>query len=102
MDEFEGQTNSLVYDIFISKPHSKAVEERLCAEPKSTPEKALHFSVAFQEGLRRQTSYGERKLDVESESISVCVITNIGKVCFRCGAHNFIFPDARHRKKWKM
>ena len=65
------------------------MQERLCTEPKGTPEEMLQFAVAFEEGLKRQASNQDCKLEVKSEPISVSTITKTGKVCFRCGAHNF-------------
>ena len=51
--EFEGQTNSLVDDIFTLNMHKKAVQERLCTEPNGSPEDALQFAVAFKEGIEQ-------------------------------------------------
>ena len=39
--KLEGRTNSLVYDIFNLSMHNEAVQERLCTEPKDSPEEAL-------------------------------------------------------------
>ena len=50
---FEGMSNTLVYDIFTSNMHNKAVQKLLCTEPKSSPEKALQLAVAFEDGLKR-------------------------------------------------
>ena len=86
---FEGQVNNLIYDIFALNLHTKALQERLSTEPKGTPVEMLQFAVAFEEGLKRQASNEDCKLEVKSEPISVSAITQTGKVCFRCRAHNF-------------
>ena len=38
----------------------------LCTEPKETPADALQFSLAYEEGLRRQKAYGQ-----EAEEITI-------------------------------
>ena len=90
--EFEWQIISLVYDIFNSNMHNKAVQERLCTEPKSNPNEALQFAVAFEEGVKRQAFDGnqnwESKLEVKTKPNSMCTNTS-GKVCFSCGSSNF-------------
>ena len=65
------------------------MQERLCTELKDSPEEALYFAVAFEERIKRHASYRESKLEIKSEPASVCATFNPGKVCFRCGAHNF-------------
>ena len=69
--------------------HNKAVQERLCTEPKNSPNEALQFAVAFKEGVKRPISYGSQNWDSEfktkDEQFLVCTITS-GKICFRCGA----------------
>ena len=86
---FEGQVNNLIYDIFALSLHNKAMQERLCTAPKGTPDEMLQFAVAFEEGLKRQASNENCKLEVKSKPISVSAITKTGTVCFRCGAHMF-------------
>ena len=73
--------------------HKKADQETLCTESESNTEEALQqIAVAFEEGLKRQASYGnqkpESKPETKTESISVCTITT-GKICFGCGTQNF-------------
>ena len=53
--EFEGQTNSFVYNIFFLNMLNKVVQERLCTERKGVPEEVLNFAVAFEEGFKRQS-----------------------------------------------
>ena len=50
--EIEGQTNSLVYDIFILNMHNKAVHETLCTEHNDSPDETLEISIAFAEGIK--------------------------------------------------
>ena len=52
--DFERQTErktNLMMENFIQKLYNKAVQERLCTEPKRTREEALNFVVAFEEGI---------------------------------------------------
>ena len=79
--EFEGQTNSLVYAIFFLSMNNQAVLERLCTEPKGTPEEAFQLAVANEKGLKGQTSYGDCELEVKSEPICVCSETKVGTSC---------------------
>ena len=100
--EFEGQTNSFVYNIFFLNMLNKAVQERLCTERKGAPKEVLHFAVAFEEGFKRQTLYRKCSLEVDSEPISVSAITNTGKVCFGCGAPIFTqqhFPKCKAKEE---
>ena len=69
--------------------HNKVVRERLCTVAKNSPQEALQFDVAFEEGLKPQASYVECKLEIKSDPIPVCSISNPAQVCFRCGAYNF-------------
>ena len=69
---------------------NKALQERLCTEPKDSPEETLQFAVAFEESIKGQASHGECKLEIRSKTNPVCAISNPEKVCFRCGAHNSI------------
>ena len=84
--DFGAQTESLVHDIFILNMKNLTVQERLCTEPKKTPEEALDFAIAFEEGTLRQKSYGETKIEIKAEPI--CAI-NKKKDCLRCGIANF-------------
>ena len=61
--EFEGQTSSLVNDIFILNMHITAVQEKLCTEPKYIPEEALQFAVVIEKTVKRQVSCGRPKQD---------------------------------------
>ena len=46
--EFGGQTENLVHGIFNLKTRNTSVQETLCTEPKSTPQEALQFLIAFE------------------------------------------------------
>ena len=59
--------------------NNKAVLERLCTEPKGTPEEALQLAVASEEGLKRQASYRDCELEIKSEPICVCAETKLEK-----------------------
>ena len=81
--------------------NNKAVQERLCTKPKDNPVEALQFAVSFEKGTKRQASYGECKLEIKSEPIRLCAISNPGKICFRFGAHTFTLqhiPKCKARK----
>ena len=69
--------------------HNNAVQERLCTEPKDSPDEALQFAFAFEKGIKRQAHYGKCKFEMKSKLIFVSAISNPENVCFRCGAHNF-------------
>ena len=55
---FGNQTGGLVYDIFVFNMSNKQVQAKLCTEPKETPGEALQFAIAFEDGLKRQKTYG--------------------------------------------
>ena len=56
--DFEDQTESLVYDIFILNMLNMRARENFCTGPRDTPSDALQFATAFKDGLRRQRIYG--------------------------------------------
>ena len=56
--DFGNQTEGLVYDIFVLNMGNKKVQENLCTEPKNNPAEALQFAIAFEDGLKRQRTYG--------------------------------------------
>ena len=57
--DFRDQTESLVHDIFILNMENLAVQEKLCTEPKASPQDALDFAIAYEEGTLRPKSYGD-------------------------------------------
>ena len=62
---------------------------------------SLPFAVDSAEGLKRQTSYRESKLETKFKPFSVCVITNTDKVCFRWKPNilnHRIFSNAKQQK----
>ena len=89
--EFEGQTEGLIYDIFILNMRNKYVQEKLSTEPKDDPQEGLRFAVAYEEGIQRQKSYEATTApQIKSEPIyNVETEKNDKKECFRCGASNF-------------
>ena len=56
--DFGNQTEGLVHDIFVLNMKNKQVQEKSCTEPKEYPADALQFAIAFEDGLKRQKSYG--------------------------------------------
>ena len=85
--DFGEITTTLVLDMFILHMTNKKVQEKLCTEPKE-PEQALEFAIAFEEGIKRQKSYGitaeTPKTAVKSEPVFAVERAN-QKECFRCG-----------------
>ena len=55
--EFGDQTYSLIMDAFIQNMNNKTVQQRLCTEPKDTPDEVLRFALAFEEGISQQRSF---------------------------------------------
>ena len=79
-------TESLVHDVFILNMKNQTVQEKLCTEPKTTPQEALAFAVALEEGTIRRKLYEETKTRIKVKP--VCAI-NKKKDCLRCGMENF-------------
>ena len=98
--DFGNQTGGLVHDIFILNMNNKQEREKLCTEPKETPAEALQFAIAFEDGLKRQRSYGYINQEPRVKDDPVCAISssNNSKECWRCGAVNFTLD---HMKKCK-
>ena len=63
--DFGEITNTLVLDMFILHMGNKKVQEKLCTEPKE-PEQALEFDIAYEEGVKRQKSYGTQQATTSS------------------------------------
>ena len=82
--EFGDQTNSLIMDAFIQNMNNKTGQQRLCTEPRDTQHEALRFTVAFEEGISPQRSFGG-----EVEKIKDGPIYSINQrpknPCTRCG-----------------
>ena len=92
--DFGEITNTLVLDMFILHTSNKKVQEKRCTEPKDS-EQALEFAIVFEEGVKRQKSYGTQqakssspKTAVKSEPLFAIEKTN-PRECFRCGEPNF-------------
>ena len=70
---------------FILNMHNRVVHELFCTEILNRPEETLQFPVAFQQGVKRQTSLGSQsrdfKLKNKIEQLTVSTITT-GKVLF--------------------
>ena len=61
---------------------NKQVQEKLCAEPKETPAEALQFAIAFEDGLKRQKSYGYMNQESRVKYEPVCAVsTSISREC---------------------
>ena len=92
MCDFGDITTTLVLDISILHMANKKVQEKLRAEPKE-PDQALEFAIAFEEGVKRQKTYGtqapeSKKTAMKSEPVFV-VEKPDPRECFRCGEANF-------------
>ena len=87
---FGDQTESLVHDIFVLNMANKQVQEKLCMEPKETPAEALHFAIAFEDGLKRQKFYDHTNQKPRVEDEPLCAVsTSNSRECWRCGAGYF-------------
>ena len=70
--------------------NNKHVQEKLCTEPKETPAEALQFAIAFDDGQKRQKSYGYISQDPKIKDEPICAVSsNNQRECWRCGAGNF-------------
>ena len=98
--DFSEITSTFVLDMFILHMTYKKVQEKLCPEPKE-PEQALEFAIAFEEGIKRQKSYGitaeTSKTSVKSEPIFAEERSN-QRECFRCGESNFTMEHIKNCK----
>ena len=97
--EFGEQTKTLVHDIFILNMHNKRVQEKLCTEPFENPDDALQFAISYEEGVKRQKSYGlkmaeSQKVTVKAEPVYAVESGNTRK-CYRCGAGNFTMDHVK-------
>ena len=78
---------------------NKQVQEKLCTEPKETPAEALQFAIAFEDGLKRQKSYGYINQERKMKEEPVCAVsTSNSRECWRCGAGNFTLDDVKRCK----
>ena len=72
------------------------MQEKLRIEPRET-DQALEFAIAFEEGVKRQKSYGLQttenpKIAVKTEPVYATEKSYNLRECFRCGESNFT-PD---------
>ena len=98
---FGNQTEGLVYDIFVLNMSNKLVQEKLCTEPKDTPAEALQFAIAFEDGLKRQKTYGYIGQEPKIKEEPVCAVSGSGfntRECWRCGAGNFTMEHLKFCK----
>ena len=97
---FGDQTESLVHDIFVLNMANKQVQEKFCTEPKETPAEALQFAIAFEDGLKRQKSYGYINQEPKVKEEPICAISsnNNTRECWRCGAGNFTLDHLKRCK----
>ena len=95
---FGYQTEGLVHGIFVNFAN-KQVQEKLCTEPKETPAEALHFAIAFEDGLKRQKPYGYINKETKVKEEPICAVGNSNsRECWRCDAGNFTLGNL---KRWK-
>ena len=84
---FGNQTEGLVHDIFVLNMSNKLVQEKICTEPKE----ALQFTIAFEDGLNRQKTYGYigQEPKIKEEPIYAVSGSSFNtRECWRCGAGN--------------
>ena len=96
--DFGNQTEGLVYDIFILNMSNKQVQEKLCTELKDNPLDALQFAIAFEDGLKRQKTYGYFGQEARVKEEPVCAISGNrqnNRECWRCGAGNFTLEHTK-------
>ena len=72
--DFGNHTEGLVYDIFVLNMANKQVQEKVYTESKDNPVDALQFAIAFEDGLRRQKTYGFINQDQKiKKQVSKCM-----------------------------
>ena len=89
--DFGNQTEGLVYDIFVLNMANKQVQEKLCTEPKDNLNEVLQFAIAFEDGLRRQKTYGYIAQDHKIKEETICTVSGNkqnDRECGRYGAGN--------------
>ena len=71
---------------------NKQVQEKRCTEAKDNPVDALQFAIAFEDGLKRQRTYGYINQEPKIKEEPVCSVSGEKqnkRECWRCGAANF-------------
>ena len=71
--DFGNQTDG----IFVLNMANKQVLEKLCTEPKENPAEALQFAIAFEDGLKRQRTYGYINQEQKIKEEPVCSVSGI-------------------------
>ena len=99
--DFGEITKTLVLDMFILHMNNKKVQEKLCIEPRE-PYQALEFAIAFEEGVKRQKSYGLQtienpKIAVKTEPVYAIEKSFNPRECVRCGESNFTPEHIKNR-----
>ena len=88
--------------------HNKAVEERLCTQPKSSPKGLLNFVVAFKQSFGEQASndlqHMRVEFEVKIEPIPVSVVPKTEKKIsmWRHISHQNSYPSAQPRNKVEL
>ena len=98
---FGNQTEGLVHDIFVLNLSNELLQEKLGTEPKDTPAEALQFAIAFEDGLKRQKTYGYIGQEAKIKEEPVCVVSGSSfntRECWRCGAGNFTMEHPKFFK----
>ena len=98
---FGNQTEGLVHDIFVLNMSNIVVQEKLCTEPKDTPVEALQFAIAFEDGLKRQKTYGYIGQEPKIKEEPICAVSGSSfntRECWRCGAGNFTMEHLKFCK----
>ena len=87
--------------MFILHMTNKKVQEKLGTEPKE-PEQALKIATVFEEGIKRQKSYGTQITDTSKTSVKSQPIFALERTkqreCFRCDESNITMEHIRNCK----
>ena len=78
--------------MFILHLGNRKVQEKLCTEPKE-PDPALDFAIAYEEGVKKQKTYGMQAPETSKTSVKTepiyAVEESKPREWFRCGNQNF-------------
>ena len=89
----------LVHDIFVLNMSNILEQEKLCR--RDTPAEALQFAIAFEDGLKRQKTYGYIGQEPKIKEESICAVSGSSfniRECWRCGAGNFTMEHLKFCK----
>ena len=90
--DFGSQTEGLVYDIFVRNMSNNQVHEKLFKAPKDNTAVAFQFAILFEDGTKRQKTYGHISQDTKIKEEPICSVSGSSqnnRECWRSGAGNF-------------